>query len=73
MGIGLTKARLYPQALEYFDTALKVAASHPEAGYPYLTNEGRIAALIGSERWELAGKRVRRTPDQSKSSRTFRA
>jgi len=35
----------YDDALGYFDKALKIAASNPDTGYPFLVNEGRLQAF----------------------------
>ncbi len=35
----------YDDALGYFDKALKIAASNPDAGYQFVVNEGRLQAF----------------------------
>src|SRR5712664_48625 len=37
----------YDDSLGYFDKALKIAASTPDTGYPFLVNEGRLQAFRG--------------------------
>ncbi len=37
----------YDDSLGYFDKALKIAASNPDTGYPFLVNEGRLQAFRG--------------------------
>src|ERR1035438_8390072 len=37
---------MYDQALSYFQNALVVASSTPEAGYQFLAHEGRLESLI---------------------------
>jgi CHAT domain-containing protein len=54
LGIGLVESRLYDQALPYFDGASKIAAATPDAGYPFNTNEQRVAALIGLRQFDTA-------------------
>src|SRR5205809_5992161 len=44
----------YDDALGYFDKALKIAASNPEAGYPFLVNEGRLQAFRGMGKLDAA-------------------
>jgi CHAT domain-containing protein len=44
-GIGLREAHMAPMAIQYFDSALKISAATPEAGYPFLTNEARLETL----------------------------
>lgn len=50
MGIGLVHANMSEQALPHFENALKIAASVPESGYPFVTQEGKMAALLGLKR-----------------------
>jgi len=38
---------MYQQALPYFDNALKIADTTPDAGYPFLTNGARVLTLLG--------------------------
>jgi CHAT domain-containing protein len=45
---------MYEEALPYFENALKIAASTPDTGYPFLTNEALLETLIGLERNEAA-------------------
>lgn len=54
MGIGLAKATMSEQALPYFDNALQIAATVPESGYPFVTQEARMSALIGLQRIDEA-------------------
>ena len=46
IGLGFIQAKMYDQALPYFERALKVADATPEAGYQYLTYESKLEALI---------------------------
>src|SRR5260370_40680729 len=41
-------------ALGYFDRALKIAASNPDTGYPFLVNEGRLQAFRGMGKLDAA-------------------
>lgn len=50
MRIGLLHANMSEQALPYFENALRIAASVPESGYPFVTQEGKMAALLGLKR-----------------------
>jgi hypothetical protein len=45
-GIGLREGHMPSMALEYFNKALTLAASTPDAGYPFLTKEARLETLI---------------------------
>ena len=54
LGIGLVESKLYEQALPYFDNASKIAAATPDAGYPFITNEQRVTALIGLRKLDAA-------------------
>jgi tetratricopeptide (TPR) repeat protein len=44
----------YNDSLGYFDKALKIAASNPDAGYPFLVNEGRLQAFRGMGKLDAA-------------------
>ncbi len=54
LGIGLVQSKMYEQALPYFDNALKIASATPDAGYPFLTYESRLEALIGLNQLDAA-------------------
>lgn len=54
MGIGLVQTKMSEQALPYFENALKIAASTPESGYPFLTQQGKFAALFSLKRLDDA-------------------
>jgi CHAT domain-containing protein len=54
LGIGLVASNMYEQALPYFENALKIAGATPDAGYPFLTNQSRLQALIGLGQLEAA-------------------
>ena len=45
---------MYEQALPYFDKALNIASATPDAGYPFLTYELRLDALIGLKQFDAA-------------------
>jgi tetratricopeptide (TPR) repeat protein len=47
IGVGLLDSKMYQQALPYFDNALKIADTTPDAGYPFLTNGARVLTLLG--------------------------
>ena len=46
LGIGLRESRMPTMAMQYFENALKIAATTPDAGYQFLTNEARLETLI---------------------------
>jgi len=50
LGIGLRESRMYEEALTYFENALKIAATIPDLGYPFLTKEARLEALVDMNR-----------------------
>ncbi len=54
LGIGLVYSRMYAQALSYFDHALEIAEATPDAGYPFVTEESRLQALIGLRELDAA-------------------
>ncbi len=54
LGIGLAQARMYEQALPLFDKALMISSATPDSGYPFMTNEARLDALIGMGQTDLA-------------------
>ena len=54
LGTGLVFTKLYDQALPYFDQALQIASATPDAGYPFLTYEQRLDALIGLKQFGRA-------------------
>jgi CHAT domain-containing protein len=45
-GFGLFLSKMYEQALPYFDNALKIASTVPDAGYQFPTQEARAVALM---------------------------
>ena len=54
LGNGLVASKLYEQALPYFDKALQIANTTPDAGYPFVTYEQRLDALIGLKQFDAA-------------------
>jgi CHAT domain-containing protein/tetratricopeptide (TPR) repeat protein len=54
LGIGLVASKMYDQALPYFDNALKIASVTPDSGYPFLTKEMRLEAMIGLKQFDAA-------------------
>jgi CHAT domain-containing protein len=54
LGLGLVEAKMYDRALPYFDNALAIAKKTPDAGYPFLTHEAQLEALIGLNRYDDA-------------------
>lgn len=58
IGIGLLNSQMYEPTLPYFDKALAIAKATPDAGYPYLTNEARMRALIGLKQFDAAQRLV---------------
>jgi CHAT domain-containing protein len=44
----------YDDALGYFEKALKIAASNPDAGYQFVVNEGRLQAFRGMGKLDAA-------------------
>ena len=54
LGIGLVVSGMYEQALPYIDNALKIASATPDAGYPFMTYELRLDALIGLKQFGAA-------------------
>jgi CHAT domain-containing protein/tetratricopeptide (TPR) repeat protein len=54
IGHGLVQLGAYDDALGYFDKALKIAASNPDAGYQFVVNEGRLQAFRGMGKLDAA-------------------
>ena len=54
LGGGLVESKLYDQALPYFDNASRIAAATPDAGFPFVTNEQLVTALIGLRQLDAA-------------------
>ena len=54
LGMGFTEAKMFERSLPYFDQALEIANTMPQAGYPFLVQEGRIEALIGLKQYDAA-------------------
>jgi len=47
LGMALAASKMFDQAMPYFENALLLAGKTPETGYPFFTNEPKLAALIG--------------------------
>ena len=58
LGRGLVETKAYDQALPYLEKAFQLAASVPESGYPFPTQEVRIAALTGLKQFESAKRHL---------------
>ncbi|MDQ2777534.1 MAG: tetratricopeptide repeat protein, partial [Acidobacteriota bacterium] len=58
LGMALVEAKMYEQALPYFDNALAIARKTPEISYPIFTNTGRVQALIGLKRYDQAQQSI---------------
>ena len=54
LGMGLVFTKTYEQALPYLDKALQIALATPDSGYPFLTYEQRLDALIGLKQFGAA-------------------
>ena len=54
IGVGFVQSKMYEQALSYFENALKIANTMPDAGYQFATNEGKLEALIALGQLETA-------------------
>jgi len=54
LGTGLVFTQMYEQALPYLDKALQIASVTPDSGYPFLTYEQRLDALIGLKQFKDA-------------------
>lgn len=46
IGLGFAQSKMYEQAISYFENALKIANTTPDAGYQFLANEGKLGSLI---------------------------
>jgi CHAT domain-containing protein len=47
LGNGFNEVKRYTEAIGFFDRAIKVARSTPDAGFPFMAFEGKSQALIG--------------------------
>jgi CHAT domain-containing protein len=54
LGTGLVFTKMYEQALPYLDKALQLASATPDSGYPFLTYEQRLDAVIGLKQFTAA-------------------
>lgn len=54
LGIGLVDSKMYVQSLPYFTHALEIARAAPDSGYPFVTQQSRLQALIGLGRLDAA-------------------
>ena len=58
LGNGLVQSRIYDHALPYFDSASKIAAASPDAGFQFNMNERRVMALTGLRQLDAAQRLV---------------
>lgn len=54
LGNGFNTVQRYPEALAFFDRAIKVASETPDEGFPYMAFEGKAQALYGEKRYDEA-------------------
>lgn len=54
LGIGLNESKMYNQALPYFAHAREIARATPDSGYPFVTQQARLQALIGLGKLDAA-------------------
>ena len=54
LGIGLVYSKMYVQSLPYLTHALEIARAAPDSGYPYVTQQARLQALIGLGQLDVA-------------------
>ena len=47
LGNGFNTVQRYAEAIRFFDRAIKIANSTPDAGFPYMAYEGKSQTLIG--------------------------
>lgn len=59
LGNGLNEARMFEQALQYFDKAQKLSATIPEAGYSFTLHQVRFVALVGLKQFAAADSLAR--------------
>lgn len=71
LGIGLLYAKMYAQALPFFDHALLIARATPESGYPFLTKESRLQALIGLHQFAAAKSLERELMSEARKERNL--
>ena len=54
LGNGFYEVERYAEAIYFFDRAIKIAASTPDSGFPYMAYEGKSQALIRQNRLNQA-------------------
>ncbi|MGB6234000.1 MAG: CHAT domain-containing protein, partial [Candidatus Acidiferrales bacterium] len=50
LGNGFNTVQRYAEALAFFDRAINIATSTPDAGFPYMAFEGKAQALVGQNK-----------------------
>jgi CHAT domain-containing protein len=56
LGLGYLSGQMYDQAMSYFDKAIQMAATTPDAGSQFLAHESKVRALIGLKKLDEAEK-----------------
>jgi len=68
LGNGFNEAKRYGEALAFFERALKVSSSTPDAGFPYMAYEGESAALASQGNVAEARQKLERALAVSKEN-----
>ena len=68
LGNGFNEAKRYGEALAFFERAIKVSSSTPDAGFPYMAYEGESAALSSQGNMSEARDKLQRALAVSKGN-----
>jgi CHAT domain-containing protein len=68
LGNGFNEAKRYAEAFAFFERAIKVSSSTPDAGFPYMAYEGESAALANQGNVAEAEEKLERALAVSKEN-----
>src|SRR5215467_7596384 len=71
LGNGFNEAKRYGEALAFFERAVKVSSSTPDAGFPYMAYEGESAALANQGNVSEARDKLERALAVAKQNEKF--
>ena len=72
LGNGFNEAKRYGEALAFFERAIKVRSSTPDAGFPYMAYEGESAALANQGNMSEAKDKLERALVVAKENQKLR-
>ena len=71
LGNGFNEVKRYGEALAFFERAIKISSSAPDAGFPYMAYEGESAALASQGRVLDARDKLERALAAAKENQKF--